>query len=204
MYELIKKIWQIMGRINDRIFRGGADFSSWMSREEIGISDSEGSQYQPSSDLLFFVLKRLKPGNKDCIIDIGCGKGRAMWIMSKFDFKKISGYDISKELVVIANENFKKLNLHNCVAVDGDASTYSLYDEYNYFYISNPVPETLFRKMLNLIYESLERRPRRAIMIYMNPVCNEVIMNDGKFMLSFSQKHFIKWYRFNVYVYGGD
>ncbi len=201
IYDFMRNLWQLFGRINDWIFRGGADFSQWMSREEIGITKEDGSQYQPSSDLLYFVLRRLKPNKADCIIDIGCGKGRAMWVMSKFNFGTISGYDISKDLVRIANQNFAKLNLINCSAEYGDAADYTEYDNYNYFYISNPVPLPVFRKMLDNIYDSLGRRPRKAIMIYMNPICDLEIQKDGIFKLQFVQKHLIKWYRFNIYRY---
>lgn len=183
------------------LFSGGGDFSVWMSREEIGISESEGNQYQPSSDLLFFVLKRLKPNSGDRIIDIGCGKGRSMYIMSKFDFATIFGYDISTDLVIIANQNFYKLKLNKCIAEYGDAANYSKYDDYNYFYISNSVPEHVFRKMLDNIYCSLDGKPRKAFMIYMNPVCDGMIRSDGRFRLMFTQNHLIKWYSFNVYVH---
>ena len=105
IHKILCGIWQGAARRNDRLFRGDADFSEWMSQEEAGFSEGKGNQYQPSTDALVKVLKRFPVSEKDAILDMGCGKGKAMYLMSRFPFGKISGYDLSEELVHIANQS---------------------------------------------------------------------------------------------------
>ena len=59
-------------------------------------------------------------------IDLGCGKGRAILIASRLGFRKVIGIDIVPDLVAIANNNIKKLNLLDHVsAVVDDAFSYT-------------------------------------------------------------------------------
>ena len=167
IHKILCGIWQGAARRNDRLFRGDADFSEWMSQEEAGFSEGKGNQYQPSTDALVKVLKRFPVSEKDAILDMGCGKGKAMYLMSRFPFGKISGYDLSEELVHIANQNFQKLGLSRCHAVQADAAAFGDYDAYNYFYIFNAFPQAVFERMMNRVLESLKRRPRNCYFIYL-------------------------------------
>lgn len=97
MYELICYIWQKVGKINDCLFRKNADFSEWMSQEEAGFTMTQGNRYQPSTDALRKVLKKFPINEKNAILDIGCGKGKAMYLMSQFPFGIIKGYDLSEQ-----------------------------------------------------------------------------------------------------------
>ena len=81
-------LWQGAAVKNDQLFRGNADFSSWMTQEEAGFVEGKGNQYQPSTDALIKVLKRFPISEKDAIIDVGCGKGKAMYLMERFPFRK--------------------------------------------------------------------------------------------------------------------
>ena len=109
LQNAFRSVWQRFACLNDRIFRGGADFSAWMTQETAGFSEEHGNQYQPSTDGLAGILKKLPVGEDDRILDIGCGKGKAMYIMSRFPFGRIRGYDLSDRLVETANDNFRKL-----------------------------------------------------------------------------------------------
>jgi len=61
-------LWQGAAVKNDQLFRGNADFSSWMTQEEAGFAEGKGNQYQPSTDALIKVLKRFPISEKDAII----------------------------------------------------------------------------------------------------------------------------------------
>ena len=80
-----------------------------------------------------------------------------MYLMERFPFRKIGGYDLSEELVQIANQNFQKLGISRCHAIQADAMAYEDYDEYNYFYIFNAFPQEVFERMMNRVLESLKR-----------------------------------------------
>ena len=78
IWNMLRRVWQAGAVANDRLFRHGCDFSRWATQEELGFAESAGNQYQPSDGGLKKLLKRFHITPEDAIIDIGCGKGKAM------------------------------------------------------------------------------------------------------------------------------
>ena len=118
--------------------------------------------------------------------------------MSKFPFKKICGYDLSKELVDLAKTNMKKLGLNEVEVFVADASNFNKYDDYNYFYIYNSVPEKVFIKMMKNIKKSIEKKPRNCTFIYLNPVYDNIVKNND-FKEFYNYKSIIKWFNYKCY-----
>ncbi|MCD8150430.1 MAG: class I SAM-dependent methyltransferase [Clostridiales bacterium] len=201
IYRLCCQIWQRAAKINDRLLRGNGDFSGWMSQEEAGISKEKGNQYQPSTDELVKVLEKFNIGKGDHILDIGCGKGKAMYLMSSFPFGSIEGYDLSEKLVQIANENFAALKLEQCRAVQADTAVFDDYERYNYFYIFNSFPQEIFEQMMDHILDSLDRNPRKCTFIYLNPVCHEYMVKHTPFQMVYRIRHVIRWMEYCCYTY---
>lgn len=199
VYLWLCRIWQNRAKENDRRFRSDCDFSGWMSPEEAGFSEEVGNQYQPTTDKLVKVLRHFSIGEDDSILDIGCGKGKAMYLMSQLPFGKIRGYDISEKLVDIANENFDRLGTKQCHAVQGNALEYKDYDEFNYFFIFNSFPEEVFRVMIRHLMDSLYRHPRRCIFIYLHPVCHNYLIQNTPFRLVYKKRSFFRWFDYFCY-----
>lgn len=204
MYNLLCKIWQFFASIKDSIIYKGCDFGTWMVPKELVGHEDKGNKYQPSTDSLKRVLKRFTITKNDRILDIGCGKGKAMYLMSKFSFGEIYGYDISKELVDIANQNIKKLKIDNCKAIVSDAYTYKDYDRFNYFYLCNSFPEKVFSKVIKNIEKSVKNNPRKVILIYMNPVCDNYLKKSSSFKEIYRYKSIIKWFEYRCYECEGE
>lgn len=139
------------------------------------------NHYSPSTPGIYHLLKKMPIVNSDRIIDIGCGKGKAMYFMSKFPFAEIAGFDISEELCSIAKKNLEILNVSNSHVFYENANTFAEYDNYNYFYIYNSVPTPVFVNVLNHIIDSLSREKRLIYIICLNPVYHHIIMNTQKF-----------------------
>lgn len=199
IYQMICEFWQMMARRNDRLFRENADFSGWMTPEEAGFDADHGHQYQPCTDTLVKVLKKLPISRTDAILDLGCGKGKAMYLMSRFPFRKVGGYDLSGELVHIANENFEHLGVPRCHAVQADAVSYEDYDEYTYFYMFNPFPREVFEAMMGHLLESIRRRPRTCRFIYLHPEYHEYFIKHTPFRLIYKKKSLISWFDYYCY-----
>ena len=158
--------------------------------------------YQPSTDALGRILKRYPISQEDRILDIGCGKGKAMYLMSRYPFGAVRGYDLSEALTRTANDNFHRLGIEDrCQAVQADALEFQDYDEYNYFYLFNPFPEEVFRVMIGHLMDSLKRKPRSCTMIYLNPVCHEYIIQNTPFKLTWKKKSWIDWFDYYCYSY---
>lgn len=201
IHTALCRVWQKAAGINDRLFRQNADFSGWVTQKEAGFSEGKGNQYQPSTDALVKVLKRFPIGGSDSILDMGCGKGKAMYLMSRFPFGKIRGYDLSEELVRIANQNFQKLGLSRCQSVQADAMLYEAYDEFNYFYLFNAFPQKVFEVMMQHLLESLRRKPRHCFFIYLHPVCHEYMVTHTPFQLIYQRKSMVSWFVYHCYEY---
>lgn len=199
IYKILCTVWQWFARQNDRLFRKNADFSGWMKQEEAGFTEKQGNQYQPCTNQLEKVLQKFSICKEDAILDIGCGKGKAMYLMSRFPFRKIQGYDLSEELVRIANQNFQKLGLKNCRAFQADAMEFADYDDFNYFFIFNSFPQKVFGVMMKHLLESVERRPRKVRFIYLNPVCHDYMEAHTPFRLIYRKKALLSWFTYHCY-----
>ena len=199
LHELICGVWQKAAILNDKLFRHGCDFSRWVPQDELGFSEQEGNKYQPSTDTLKRVLKHFRITEKDAAIDIGCGKGKAMYLMSRFPFSEIKGYDLSDELVKIANRNFKTLGLARCGAFTADAAVYDDYDRFNYFYLYNSVPEKVFEKLVGHIWDSIRRNPRKCVFIMMNPHYEAYLKKHTTFRPVYRKKSWISWFDYCCY-----
>ena len=76
--------------------------------EESGIDIDHATIYMPAPyDLLEEVFEKLDIGSFKHIIDIGCGKGRALCVAAAYGDKKITGIDFSKDLCRAATNNLE-------------------------------------------------------------------------------------------------
>ncbi|MBU1006580.1 MAG: methyltransferase domain-containing protein [Candidatus Omnitrophica bacterium] len=133
--------------------------------------------YMPTS---YYILKEimdyLKLNKDDIFVDLGCGKGRAMFVASMQGVKKVIGVEIEEGLVKSANENagnfrFNKsalFILHKDV-IDLDLS------EGTVFFMFNPFGEDLFSKVIENIKASLKINPRGIRIVYYVPVYREIL-----------------------------
>ncbi|MBI2438068.1 MAG: class I SAM-dependent methyltransferase [Lentisphaerae bacterium] len=174
--NLIRKCWILIDRYH------GLDFISVIQPEEVGLdpnyahlSSSSGNRY------LANVLSDLSITKKDLIIDIGCGKGSAMRTMLKFPFARVDGLELSEHIAAIAARNFGRLKINRSDIFVGDASTFTDYDAYNFVYFYNPFPCVVMLTVIDNIIQSIRRFRREVILIYKNPVCNDVIVHQGGF-----------------------
>jgi hypothetical protein len=94
-------------------------------------SKSDGSRYGGASPLVFFeAMERLAiDHSKYTFIDIGSGKGSALFYASDFPFREIIGVEFAPELDAVAQKNIKtfRSNTQKCrniQAVCGDAAVY--------------------------------------------------------------------------------
>ena len=189
-YRKIYDIKMIKFRLNlfkVRIFDviHGTDFGGRIYHGELGISRERANDYSATPYELMKSLKKLNITPKDSIADLGSGKGFALFYMSKFAFAKIAGIELSERMVNICNDNIRKLlpndkriNVECC-----DAAIWGSYDEYNMFYIYNSFPKKVMKEVLQSINQSIERRPRKVLILYLYPEWAEVFERDKKWKL---------------------
>lgn len=156
----------------------GLDFNGTISTEILGTNERECNEYTPAKPAVKRVLKNLKIDCNDNILDIGCGKGKAMSYMVQFPFERVDGLDINEQLIKVARKNFKILKQNARVHFyKGNAKNFRGYDKYNYIFLYNPFPRHVMEDVKYYLLESLKRNPREMTIIYENPVDRDLFEN---------------------------
>jgi SAM-dependent methyltransferase len=145
--------------------------------EDYWYSDSGGPDLER-------VLRQLKISQTDIALDVGCGKGGAMITLARYPFQRVEGVDSSRELVAIAEQNFRRLRLKKCRVYTADAARFDCLDDYNFIYMYNPFPYPVMKDFIANLEKSLSQSPRFIRLLYKNPVCDAVIQANGIFKLT--------------------
>jgi len=146
------------------------------------------------------VLNTLDISPTDAIVDFGSGKGGALITFSGYPFKKITGVEISPELVAIAESNLRKLKIANVDVVVSDAVDFTGLAEYNYFYFFSPFPGNIMRAVILNIEKSLISKPRKVTLIYLNPEFHDIIIAESSFTKIYEFDH----HKLDFYVYSNQ
>ena len=169
---------ELFYRIGNRI--KGLDFGD-VPLADLDLSASRARMYSPSGDpQLQRVLKDLGVPKGSRVLDLGCGKGSAIFTLCKFPFVEILGVELSPELVRIAEANAIRLRLQQIHFVCCDAGQFTDYDRFTHLYMYNPFPSVVMQEVMKNLGKSLSRVPRRLVLIYKNPICHDDIMASGR------------------------
>jgi SAM-dependent methyltransferase len=174
------KIWYKSLLIKERI--QGVDFVTVVEAEEVGLDPKYVGHTSPSGNKhLVRLLKDLQISDQDTILDIGCGKGSAMSVMLKFPFARVDGIELSKEVGEIAVRNLTHLKRRRWHVFNGNAINYTDYNAYSMLYLYNPFPEEIMRHVIANLRSSIAGREQEMLVIYNNPVCHQLFVDDGVF-----------------------
>jgi SAM-dependent methyltransferase len=137
-------------------------------------SDSaEFFHYQGAGYLtLLRVFKEIVEETKDFnFVDIGCGKGRAVYVAEYCGYTNLTGIELDKELVEEAKENLKlypfKRKESAIVFVHENALDYAYKNKPAVYFLFNPFNEAILRKVLETIIQSTQSE---TWFVYMNPL----------------------------------
>jgi hypothetical protein len=115
-------------------------------------------------------------------VDIGAGKGRALFLAQDIGFKRVVGVEFANELVETCKKNIQ-VREAECVyrppvsIVHMDAVRYLLPDEQTVHFINNPFDQEVMGKFVERVRQSLLRAPRPLKIVYGNPLWDRVIMS---------------------------
>jgi len=115
-----------------------------------------------------------------CFVDLGCGKGRPLYVASLFPFRKVIGVELSGQLYETARLNVETMlasrrpvcrdvTVHNA-----DAGTFRLPDSDVVVYMFNPFPARVLQQVLGNVSQLLDAG-RQVVVIYHNPRFKRVI-----------------------------
>lgn len=141
-----------------------------------------GNRYEPAPIAEFDALIKALPVNHErfVFVDIGCGKGRAMFLASDYPFRQIIGIDLADELIDVCMQNIvsyrsdlqkcNKLEAHAC-----DATAYELPPLPCIVYLANPFGAEVMGPVLDNIQRSLAAHPRELFIAYYYPVHRDLL-----------------------------
>jgi SAM-dependent methyltransferase len=155
--------------------------------ENEGIDTTHASQYMPVSykllQLIFTELPKITATQATHLLDLGCGKGRALWVAAHFGFKKLTGVDFSKRLISAAQQNLQlvknKFPQIKCSLKHNDAFYYDIPTDVDCIFLFNPFDEVIMSGVVNNIADSYYLKQRTITVIYVNPLHKDLFTTVG-------------------------
>ena len=133
--------------------------------------------------MLEMIFEKINIGNLNHLLDIGCGKGRAICVAAAMGCKKVSGIDFSKELCMDALNNLtivqQKHPALNAKIINSDAFTYIIPFDVDCIFLFNPFDDYLMMGVVKNIEKSLKLNPRPIKIIYANPLYKSHFIDAG-------------------------
>lgn len=172
----------------------------WENRlgiKTVGVSPAEKEvtlfkdsvRYEPTPYYIIeAMLRNLRFGPEDVLIDIGCGKGRVIFSVATKKFKKIIGIEAREDILEVARQNLKNLKSNNTPLqiIKADAATFDM-KEGTVFFMFNPFWGKTLIKVMENIKSSLLINPRDIrIVCYYLPNLNMIegcdwLTDEGRF-----------------------
>lgn len=118
------------------------------------------------------IFSYIKDKNRP-ILDIGCGKGYALYCLHNLGFKNLTGLEYTSYLSGVARNNMDKLGLTDQIKIiKGDAAVFNNYDQYEVIYMFHPFDYNIMENVVREVMRSLKRKPRPFTVIYFHPMAH--------------------------------
>jgi SAM-dependent methyltransferase len=178
------RVHQLAERIENKLFdyTRNVQTSGHLSLRRIGVAekdllDSEGYVPARAANVRRAIVESQIKNYPECtFVDLGSGKGRALFVAAELPFKEIVGVEFSQLLHRLAVENiasfsYRPNGCHSIHSVHANAMEFKLPPGPLVLYMFNPFgPETMQRILENLA-ESLRDDPRPVTLILLWPRC---------------------------------
>lgn len=190
-------------------WRYGTNTAQIVPMEELDIpcgNRASGRMYEAAQARPFLQLLCLLNFDHDSnFVDFGCGKGRALILAAEYGFARIVGVEFASNLCKIASQNiaiFKRRSGRGSKIeiINHDAAVYPIRANDNVFFMYNPFDADIMGAVIDNILESVAAYPRQVFLVYLNPLCRDVIERKREFCLV--ANHLFCRSRFMVYSNG--
>jgi SAM-dependent methyltransferase len=167
--ELVERM---MNRLADRLFDRGLDTAGSAHLHE-HLRDDRVAYVPAPWHLLPRLLRHVGVSDSDTFVDFGCGKGRVVHQAARRRFRRVIGVEVSPKLAEVARHALAaRARRHRCKNVEivvADAREFEVPDDLTIAYFFRPFGRATFEPLLRQIVESIDRRPRRVVLIYAWP-----------------------------------
>ncbi len=155
----------------------------------------QGASYKVLLKILPEVFKQTQSFT---FFDIGCGKGRALFVAEHCGYKNLIGIDLDTELVEGAKNNLKRFNKKN----NDSEFKFFVANALQFEYLNKPTVYFLFNPFNNMVLQKVLEKivgvsSSETLFVYMNPK-HKLVFNTNKFELIKEFK--TRWY-LEAFVY---
>jgi len=180
--------------------------SKILSPQEVGVTHPYANNYEAISHFSFNrIIRQIDwPWDESTFVDFGCGKGAAILLAEKFNFKRYIGIELSPQLIGCCLGNIRQYKhdlLPRTNLVIGDAAFYKISADANVFYFFNPFQRPVLESVLQNIKKSLDEFPRKIIILYFNAVDLDLVLDFGYRIILEEKVDKITLYGFGNYVF---
>jgi SAM-dependent methyltransferase len=117
-------------------------------------------------------------------IDLGSGKGRALFLALPYPFRRIVGVEFALELHRVAEANLMRLaaagtDVSRIELVHGDVTSFDFPEEPSVIYLYNPFDGDVMRKMVQRVVRTVAASPRPFFILYANPFLENYWLEAG-------------------------
>jgi SAM-dependent methyltransferase len=132
-------------------------------------------RYQPAYWLaLCRGMRGIRVGAGDAFMDLGCGKGRVLYVASWYPFGRIIGVELNPRMAAVARRNLGRARgparLRSVEVVEQDARSVALPDNLRVAFLFNPFLGAVFRAVAGRLKANADRTGTPLRLIYANPV----------------------------------
>lgn len=182
-------------RLSEEVYerRFGIKTRGRISLESLGIDDPDAVWYAPISYAAFFRAMKHVP-TSGAFVDFGSGLGRTLIAAASFPFNRITGVELSQNLVNGSLVNVAKARsivCQNIEVVCDNAAHWHIATDVTVFHFYNPFLKQTLRTVVENIAQSLKEAPRQAWIVFANPWGMAPLMRSGEVIPKEWQKHTI-------------
>lgn len=153
--------------------------------DELGIAGHDRGYYVAAGwRTLRQTLPRKVITARDVFVDFGSGMGRMVLEAARYPFGRVIGVELSEELVDIARDNVRRtrqrLRCRDIETVHADVLDFQIPDDVSVVFFNNPFQGIVFATVVERLIGTIDRNPRRVVIIYYNPVEEEYLLETGR------------------------
>jgi hypothetical protein len=168
--------------------RYGVHTEEHVEVDQLGVSSADAVGYIPCNyHLLPLVLPRREVGTDDVLLDAGSGMGRiVLQAAARYPWRRVVGVELSTRLHGLAERNLAhnrhRLRCSDVVLRHGDVLdlTDAELDEVTVVFCYNPFGGATFATFVQRLLASVDRRPRRLRLVYVNPREEAALLRTGR------------------------
>jgi SAM-dependent methyltransferase len=163
------------------------DTAAPVDRFDLGLADAQvdrANRYEPITEAGFYqMLAATKlDTSQHTFVDLGSGKGRALFLAERSGFRRVVGVELSAILHDVAVANVKKLSasrpgVQGIELICQDAREYVFRPEPTLLYMYNPFPEDVVRECIGNLHR-IAQQGLPCTIVYANPAASHVISSQ--------------------------